>query len=547
MSPPGMLSASPPVRASGFGAMHRVTVPAGRVVAGSSSSSAGSVPAGSSAVVGSSSEPATRQVARASGATEGAAAAEAVADTTAAMASSSIVGDAAAVSGAVVDAVDRGASPAIDRVGADPKRAVDATAPAPPGLVVGLGDPVSDILVRLDDVALASRVFASCGIDEPGGCLPVDSDDDIRKLLSVCSGEWVDGGTRTDPEAADSSSTATATATATALVEPTYCPGGSAANVMKGVANLGGVASFVGMIAADDVGRRYRSLLAAQNVRPVLLETTAEDAPGSAQCLSLVEKSGQRTMRTYLGASLRMRAEDFPVDDAFGPSPRLLHVEGYTLYRPELCEAAMRAAKAKGALVSLDLASFEVVRNCKATLVRILETGVVDLLFANEDEALELTGAGADAADAANAEATTKTKTKARTPEDGSGDPDALFSRADADVALTWMLRHCRVATVSLGARGCVTRSVDGERGVAPGARVPVVDTTGAGDSFTAGFLSAYLAGASLQACASCGCAVGTQVVQVLGAELPASRWAELAEHTAGMIERDAARAAEAK
>ena len=540
MSPPGMLSASPPVRASGFSAMHRVSVPAGRVVAGSSSSSAGSVPAGSSGVVGSSSEPATRQVSRASGATEGATTAEDVAGITAAMASSSIVGDAAAVAGAVVDAVDRGAAPAVDRAGADPKRAVDVSAPAPPGLVVGLGDPVSDILVRLDDVALASRVFASCGIDEPGGCLPVDSDEDIRKLLSVCSGEWVDGGARTDAEAADSSSTAdsssaaaTAATAATALVEPTYCPGGSAANVMKGVANLGGAASFVGMIAADDVGRRYRSLLAAQNVRPVLLETTAEDAPGSAQCLSLVEKSGQRTMRTYLGASLRMRAEDFPTRDAFGPSPRLLHVEGYTLYRPELCEAAMRAAKAKGALVSLDLASFEVVRHCKATLVRILETGVVDLLFANEDEALELTGAGAD--------------DKARAPEDGSGDPEELFSRADADVALTWMLRHCRVAVVSLGARGCVTRSVDGARGVAPGARVPVVDTTGAGDSFTAGFLSAYLAGASLQACASCGCAVGTQVVQVLGAELPASRWAELAERTAEIIERDAARAAETK
>ena len=59
--------------------------------------------------------------------------------------------------------------------------------------------------------------------------------------------------------------------------------------------------------------------------------------------------------------------------------------------------------------MSLDLASFEVVRHCKATLVRILETGVVDLLFANEDEALELTGAGAD--------------DKARAPEDGSGDP----------------------------------------------------------------------------------------------------------------------------
>ena len=108
--------------------------------------------------------------------------------------------------------------------------------------------------------------------------------------------------------------------------------------------------------------------------------------------MSIVEKGGQRTMRTYLGASLSMRAEDFPAEEALGRSPRLLHVEGYTLYRPELAEAAMRAAKARGALVSLDLASFEVVRNCRDALRRILASGVVDLLFANEDQAAELTG-----------------------------------------------------------------------------------------------------------------------------------------------------------
>ena len=76
---------------------------------------------------------------------------------------------------------------------------------------------------------------------------------------------------------------------------------------------------------------------------------------------------------------------------------------------------------------------------------------------------------------------------------------------------------------------------------------MPVVDTTGAGDSFTAGFLSAYLAGASLQACASCGCAVGTQVVQVLFAVGVQPRGSRMSERTAEIIERDAARAAETK
>ena len=122
----------------------------------------------------------------------------------------------------------------------------------------------------------------------------------------------------------------------------------------------------------------------------------------------------------------------------------------------------MRAAKAKGALVSLDLASFEVVRHCKATLVRILETGVVDLLFANEDEAeLELTGAGRkrrqDGARAAEERAA------------GSGDPEELFSRADADVALTWMLRALRGRRRQSGREGVRGESRAGARGVAPG------------------------------------------------------------------------------
>ena len=395
---------------------------------------------------------------------------------------------------------------------------------AMPGLVVGLGDPVSDILVRLDDADLARRVFAKCGIDEPGGCLPVDSDADIQRLLAACGDEWVDGAgvpTATADEEDNS-------------YEPSFCPGGSAANVCKGIANLslGCDAAFVGMIGRDDVGRRYQSLLAAQNVRPVLLTTSPGDDVSSAQCLSLVEKGGQRTMRTFLGASLRMQAADFPSDEAFGEAPRLLHVEGYTLYRPALAKQAMREAKNRGALVSLDLASFEVVRNCRAALMDVLCEGYVDLLFANEDEAAELLRGDETSEDPSAFRA--RRDAKASETADGSATNDdaggvsAALSREDAYDAMRWMLRHCSLATVSLGARGCVSMDSTGSRGVAPGVRVPVVDTTGAGDAFTAGYLAAFLNGAGPQACASAGCAVGTAAVQVLGAELSLAKWAEL-------------------
>ena len=313
----------------------------------------------------------------------------------------------------------------------------------------------------------------------------------------------------------------------------------------KGIANLslGCDAAFVGMVGRDDVGRRYQSLLAAQNVRPVLLTTAPGDDAASARCLSLVERGGQRTMRTFLGASLRMRAGDFPADEAFGEAPRLLHVEGYTLYRPALAKQAMREAKKRGALVSLDLASFEVVRNCRAALIEILSEGHVDLLFANEDEAAELlrgdeTSEEARAFKERRGEESKMSSTS--TNEDASEDDS--FSRRDADDAMRWMLRHCSFATVSLGARGCVSMDRAGSRGVAPGVRVPVVDTTGAGDAFTAGYLAAFLNGAGPQACASAGCAVGTAAVRVLGAELSLATWAELRATVRGVVAADDAR-----
>ena len=130
-------------------------------------------------------------------------------------------------------------------------------------------------------------------------------------LLAACGEQWITGAGALETPSRSFSEDVPAQG-----VEPTYCPGGSAANVAKAVANLGGDAAFVGMIGRDDIGARYRELLRSQKVTPVLLEVDVDEddagsTPRSAQCLSLVEKGGQRTMRTYLGASLKMGASHF--------------------------------------------------------------------------------------------------------------------------------------------------------------------------------------------------------------------------------------------
>lgn len=232
-------------------------------------------------------------------------------------------------------------------------------------------------------------------------------------------------------------------------------PGGSAANVMKGVASLaqpgsagkpgsrtagsgGGIeVLFVGMVGSDEVADEYQRSIAAHGVQPVLLRSAAASgadgarlagegagthAPASpspsptATCLCLVTPDGQRTMRTSLGAALELREpEQLPPplqgkgaapaavvaatsagscgngvsgptaaaaqeeqqqssgSDGSGGSWALLHCEGYCLYRPAVTAAAMRAAHAAGARVSLDLASFEVIANCWGRLDSLLQ------------------------------------------------------------------------------------------------------------------------------------------------------------------------------
>lgn len=181
---------------------------------------------------------------------------------------------------------------------------------------------------------------------------------------------------------------------------------------MKGLASLaaGGAGAqlrvaFVGMVGADAVGLEYRSSIASHGITPLLLESSS-GAP-TATCLCLVTPDGQRTMRTSLGAALELSspqqlpaqlggAADAPTAAAASPGAgtpptppavALLHCEGYSLYRPAVAATAMRAVRAAGGRVSLDLASFEALHRCWGALESLLGERLVDTVFCNEQEA----------------------------------------------------------------------------------------------------------------------------------------------------------------
>ena len=146
---------------------------------------------------------------------------------------------------------------------------------------------------------------------------------------------------------------------------------------------------FCGGAAADQVAEGYRAELEHHSVEVCLVQPPAAAAhEPSALSVCMITPDGQRTMRTCLGAAAHLTADNLPVSAIATCS--LLHCEGYVLFKADLLQAALHIAKQSGAQVSLDLASLEVVRACWPQLQSTLQSGAVDIAFCNEDEALEL-------------------------------------------------------------------------------------------------------------------------------------------------------------
>jgi len=207
----------------------------------------------------------------------------------------------------------------------------------------------------------------------------------------------------------------------------------------------------------------------------------------NGHCLSLVTPDGERTMRTDLGAAMGLAPEEISAEDFVGCTHA--HIEGYLLFNEDLMNAVLNAAKDAGCTISVDLASFEVVNATKPILPNILRD-YVDIVFANEEEAAAYTGK----------------------EDDFEG-----MARELAEL--------CQVAAVKIGAKGSYIAADGNVIKAEPVLAPKVVDTTGAGDLWAAGFLYGWTQKRPLEECAKIGSMLGAAVVQERGSVLPEDVW----------------------
>ena len=255
--------------------------------------------------------------------------------------------------------------------------------------------------------------------------------------------------------------------------------GGSAANTVCGVASLGGRAAYIGKVSDDDLGGAFGHDLLAVGVR--FAPGGPADGVPTGRCIIAVTDDAERTMNTYLGASSLLTPAD--IDTEVVAASRVLYMEGYLYDRPEAKEAFRHAARVShdaGRLVSLTLSdSFCVDRHRED--FRDLVTDEVDLLFGNSDELV------------------------------------ALYETSTLDEAVEAVRADCRLAAITLGARGSIVVTPDDVVEV-PAIGVPhVVDTTGAGDLYAAGFLFAHTRGDGLADCARIGAIAAAEVIGHVG------------------------------
>ena len=261
-----------------------------------------------------------------------------------------------------------------------------------------------------------------------------------------------------------------------------YVAGGSAANTIACTAVFGMPSGFIGKIGDDELGLLFKSDQEQYGVQTRLL--TSEHSSGR----SMVFVSGgnaERTFAVYLGAALDLVPDDLQPEWFEGYD--YFHIEGYLVQNQDLVRRAVEYARRAGCIISLDMASYNVVESNLAFLHDIVEK-YVDIVFANETEARAFTGL------------------------------------ADPQAALGKLAEICQTAVVKVGKDGSWVQRGDESYCIKPWPADPV-DATGAGDTYAAGFLYADSLGLPLKTCGEIGSIIAAKVVEVVGTKIDIPRW----------------------
>lgn len=313
--------------------------------------------------------------------------------------------------------------------------------------IIGVGSPIIDIIAQVDDN------FVNLIGAEKGGMTLVD-EDTFKDLLAKIP------------------------------AQSTKTTGGSAGNTVFTLARMGGKTRFLGKTGncpEGDFFRNHFSLLGGD---------TSSFKIGSVingQCLSLVTPDGERTFRTHLGAAMSLAPEEITIADFTGCNHA--HIEGYLLFNSDLIIHIFECAKAAKCTISLDLASFDIVKASGSLLAKILKD-YVDIVFANETEAAAFTGI-----------------------------------KEDYSAMAEHLAEYCSIAAVKVGAQGAYIATKNEIVRVAAIPVSNVVDTTGAGDLWAAGFLYAWSRNHSLAKSGEIGSLLGAAVIQIQGSMLPEKMW----------------------
>lgn len=319
--------------------------------------------------------------------------------------------------------------------------------------ILGMGNALVDILIPIENDTILER------LNLPKGSMQLVDLERSQTVLSVLEG-----------------------------AERSLSAGGSAANTIHGIGMMGAETGYIGVIGEDETGGYFVQDMINAGVDPHMIHSREE----SGKAIALISPDSERTFATYLGAAVELSASHISEGNHFADifsRYHYFHIEGYLVINHDLIETALKTARKNNMIVSLDLASYNVVEANLDFLKKMLKT-YVDIVFANEEEAKALTG-------------------------------------KDPEEALDELSGYCRIAVVKTGARGSMIRSGEEVHRISA---IPVrpVDTTGAGDLYASGFLYGHSRDLPLQRCGEIGSLLAGNVISVIGAKMSKEHWEEI-------------------